>query len=102
MPPGCAPLHRVEGVSAVDDVSPAYDVAEHSGVHVAELAPLGQVQHDVGVPGGVNRGLAVTEMWVVAAGVVERDRVVDGDCRSGRCNPRRYVERGRVADVVAV
>src|SRR5690606_13196381 len=67
-PAGGAPLGGVQDVAAVDDGRPVGEVLDGGGVEVAELAPLGEEQDDVGAGDGVLGGVGDGEAVVVLGG----------------------------------
>src|SRR5690606_12291809 len=67
--PACgAPLLGVEDVAAVDDGGPVGQVDDGGGVQVAELAPLGEEQDEVGAGDGLFGGVGDGEVGAVLGG----------------------------------
>src|SRR5690606_37042610 len=64
VPARAAPGLGVERVTAVDDVARRDDGAEILGIELDELLPLGEQQHDIGVPCGLAGAVRVTEIGV--------------------------------------
>ncbi len=77
-PAGRAPRGRVQGVTAIDDDRAGDHLGERGGVEFTELAPLGEVQQDVGTDRGVDGVVRVGQLGVSGAAVGDRRRVIDG------------------------
>ena len=71
-------------------------------VDVAELRPLGEVQHQVGAAARPRRRVGVGQRGEPGPRGRHRLRVVDADVRTRRCSWPAIASAGRVAHVVAV
>ena len=75
LPAGGAPLRGVEGVPTVDDPALGHDRAHGMRVDLPELGPLGEQHHHIGPGGGGKNAVAVVQVRVGAAGVLDGRRV---------------------------